>query len=284
MLPYIDLRAYAHVTNPDPDPTRNAVGSADITVSVSGPADELASGTGSAITYASNPPYSQEQIIGLLLDASVFGAVNFGQQQNGTTLRGAPGESNPLLPPGVTPYQIGVINFNQEAFSILNGQLTQRFLTPIERVFTGRFGLTDFELTVDYGGGVGYNALKQLGKRDVYASFGQTLSTPVRTTLGLHRAARRDDVGAVQLFRAERQPGDHQRRQRRADGDAAAAPGHPAAEQPARIHLFDRPEVPLTAPALREALWAAVASYPGAGTWTRFRALRPYQQPGGRPR
>ncbi|HEY0615059.1 MAG TPA: translocation/assembly module TamB domain-containing protein [Candidatus Elarobacter sp.] len=197
VLPYIDLRAYAHVTNPDPDPNRNAVGSADITVSVDGPADELAAGTGSAIQYASNPPYSQEQIIGLLLDASVFGAVNFGQQQNGTTLRGAPGESNPLLPPGVTPSQTGVINFNQEAFSVLNGQLTQRFLAPVERIFTGRFGLTDFELTVDYGGGIGYSALKQLGKRDVYASFGQTLSSPVRSQLGF--TARPDATTSVQF-------------------------------------------------------------------------------------
>ena len=72
----------------------------------------------------------------MLLDASVFGAVNFGQQQNGTILRGAPGESNPLLPPGVTPYQTGVINFNQEAFSILNGQFTQRLLAPLDRFFT----------------------------------------------------------------------------------------------------------------------------------------------------
>jgi len=184
VMPYIDLRAFAHVTNPDPDPTRNAVGSADITITVRGPADELASGSGSVIQYASNPPYSQEQIVGLLLDASVFGAVNFGQQQNGTTLRGAPGESNALLPPGITPYQAGVINFNEEAFSVLNGQLTERFLAPVEQFFTGKFGLTDFELTVDYSGGVGYDMLKQLGHRDIYASFGQTLSNPVRTTAG----------------------------------------------------------------------------------------------------
>jgi hypothetical protein len=205
VLPYIDLRAYAHVTNPDPDPNRNAVGSADITVTVSGPADELAAGRGGGITYASNPPYSQEQIIGLLLDASLFGAVNFGQQQNGTTLRGAPGESNPLLPPGVTPYQAGVINFNQEAFSVLNGQFTHRIFGPIESLFTGRFGLTDFELTVDYGGGIGYNALKQIGHRDVYASFGQTLSSPVRTTLGF--TARPNATESVQ-FNYFQQNGD----------------------------------------------------------------------------
>ncbi|MEO7040416.1 MAG: translocation/assembly module TamB domain-containing protein [Candidatus Elarobacter sp.] len=196
VIPYVDLRAYAHVTNPDPDLTRNAVGSADITVLVQGQADEIASGA-QPLRFASNSPYSQEQIVGLLLDASVFGAINFGQQQNGTILRGAPGESNPLLPPGVTPYQAGIINFNQEAFSILNGQLTQRFLAPIEQALTGRFGLTDFELTVDYGGGVGYNALKQLGHRDVYASFGQTLSAPQRTTLGF--TSRPDASTSVQF-------------------------------------------------------------------------------------
>ncbi|MBV8579124.1 MAG: translocation/assembly module TamB domain-containing protein [Candidatus Eremiobacteraeota bacterium] len=197
VLPYIDLRAYAHVTNPDPDPNRNAVGSADITVIVQGPADELASGTGAGITYSSSPPYSQEQIIGLLLDASVFGAVNFDSQQAGATLRGAPGESNPLLPPGVTPYQSGTITFSQEAFSVLNGQLTQRFLAPIERVLIGNLGVTDFEITVDYGGGLGYNVLKQIGKRDIYASFGQTLGNPLRTTGGF--TARPDAVTSIQF-------------------------------------------------------------------------------------
>lgn len=182
VVPYVDLRAYAHVVNPDPDPTRNAVGSADITVTVRGPADELAQGTG--IAFSSNPPYSQEQILGLLLDASVFGAVNFGQQQNGTTLPGAPGESNALNPPGTTVNQTGVINFNQEAFSLLNGQFTQRFLAPMERVLGGALNLTDLELTVDYGGGVGYTMLKQIGHRDIYASFGQTLTYPERTTAG----------------------------------------------------------------------------------------------------
>jgi hypothetical protein len=183
VVPIVDLRATAHVTNPDPDPTRNALGSADITVTVTGPADELAQGTG--ITFSSNPPYSREQILGLLLDASLFGAVNFAQQQNGTGLRGAPGESNALLPPGTTPSQAGTINFNQEAFSILNGQFTQRFLAPFERFLGGALNLTDIELTVDYGGGIGYNALKQIGKQNLYLNFGQTLSYPVRTTAGL---------------------------------------------------------------------------------------------------
>jgi autotransporter translocation and assembly factor TamB len=191
--PYIDARAFAHVTNPDPDPARNPVGSADITISVNGPADELANGSG--ITYSSSPPYDSEQIVGLLLDASVFGAVNFGQQQNATILRGAPGVTNPLLPPGVTPYQAGVVTFNEEAFSLLNGQLVQRFLAPLETFLTGPLGLSDLELTVDYGGGVGYEAYKQIGRRDVYANFGERLTAPTRWTLGF--TARPDAVTSI---------------------------------------------------------------------------------------
>jgi hypothetical protein len=193
--PRIDMQAYAHVTNPDPDPTRNAIGSADITVVIHGTADELASGS-QALTFTSNPPYSKEQIIGLLLDASVFGAVNFYQQQPGVTLRGAPPITNPLLPPGGTPfYTAGTVSFNQEAFSILNGQVTQRLLAPAERYLIGVLGLTDLEVTVDYGGGVGVNALKQLGHRDLYATVGQTFTFPTRTTIGL--TARPDAVTSI---------------------------------------------------------------------------------------
>lgn len=181
--PIINIRAYAHVTNPDPDPLRNPIGTADVTVEFQGPADELASGN-RPLTFTSTPPYSQEQIVGLLLDASLFGAVNYNPSGNGVTLRGAPGVSNPLLPPGVTAYYGGFINFNQEAFSILNGQLTQRLLAPIERYIIGALALSDLALTVNYGNGVGIQMLKQIDHRDIYASLGQTLSFPSTTTVG----------------------------------------------------------------------------------------------------
>jgi len=183
--PLINFRAQARVINPDPDPTRNAIGSADIFVEAHAPADEIASGT-RPLTFSSIPSYSQEQILGLLLDASLFGAVNYNPQQAGVTLRGAPGISNPILPPGVTAYQLGTgtLTFNEEAFSILNNQFTQRLLAPVERYVTTKLGLADLELTIDYGGGVGFNMLKQIGHRDLYAEFGQTLTYPTRTTVG----------------------------------------------------------------------------------------------------
>jgi hypothetical protein len=101
------------------------------------------------------------------------------------TLRGAPGESNVLLPPGVTLYQPGLTSFQQEAFSLLNTQVTQRLLSPLENMFGGALGVTDLQLTLDYGGRVGYTARQRLSrKRAVYATLGQVLSYPTRTQVG----------------------------------------------------------------------------------------------------
>jgi hypothetical protein len=187
IVPNLDLHATAHVTNPDPDTTRNAIGSADITVSVTGPADSY------AVSYASQPPYSQAQIVALLAAIPLLGAVNFDQPQAPGTLRGAPGESNVLLPPGVTPYQTGAYTFQQEAFSLLDTQLTQRLLSPLENAFGGAIGLTDLQLTLDYGGRVGYTARKQIStKRQISLTLGQVLSYPVRTQVGI--TARPDAV------------------------------------------------------------------------------------------
>jgi hypothetical protein len=187
VVPNLDLHATAHVTNPDPDTTRNAIGSADITVSVTGPADSY------TVTYASQPPYSQVQIVALLAAIPLVGVVNFDQPQPVGTLRGAPGESNVLLPPGVTLYQTGAYSFQQEAFSLLDTQVTQRFLSPLENAFGGALGLSDLQLTIDYGGRVGYSARKEFDKkRQLAITVGQVLSYPVRTQVGI--TARPDAV------------------------------------------------------------------------------------------
>ena len=179
IVPNLDLHATAHVENPDPDPARNAIGSADITVAVTGPADAY------TIAYSSQPAYSQAQIVALLVDLPVLGSLNFGRGPLPGTLRGAPGESDAFLPPGVTPYTTGATPLQQEAFSLLNTQLTQRLLSPLENAFGGALGLTDLALTLDYGGRVGYTARQQLSrKRAVYATIGQVLSYPTRTQIG----------------------------------------------------------------------------------------------------
>jgi hypothetical protein len=179
IVPNIDLRAVAHVSNPDPDPDRNAIGSADISVSVTGPAD------GYAISFASDPPYPQAQILGLLAGAPLLGAVNFNEQQTAGLLRGAPGESNVLLPPGVTPYQTGSYTFGQEAFSLFSAQVTQRVFSPLERFFGDALGLDDVGITVDYGGRLGYTVRRVLSQHSNLAvNFSQVISYPTRTQFG----------------------------------------------------------------------------------------------------
>jgi hypothetical protein len=190
IVPNLDLKATAHVENPDPDPSRNAIGSADITVAVTGPADAY------TINYSSQPAYSQAQIVALLVDLPVLGSLNFGRGPLAGTLRGAPGESDAFLPPGVTPYSTGITPLQQEAFSLLNTQLTQRLLSPLENAFGGALGLTDLQLTLDYGGRVGYTARQQLSRKHaVYATVGQVLSYPTRTQLGF--ASRPDPATTI---------------------------------------------------------------------------------------
>ena len=190
IVPNLDLHATAHVENPDPDPSRNAIGSADITVAVTGPADAY------TISYASQPAYSQAQIVALLVDLPVLGSLNFGPGTLAGTLRGAPGESDAFLPPGVTPYKTGVTPIQQEAFSLFNTQLTQRLLSPLENALGGATGLTDLQLTLDYGGRVGYTARQQLSRKHaVYATVGQVLSYPTRTQIGF--ASRPDPATTI---------------------------------------------------------------------------------------
>ena len=145
------------------------------------------------VSYSSDPPYSAEQIVGLLLDVpALLKALNFNLNGGSSAdlLRGAPGETNVLLPPGVTPEQVSAVSFNQEVFSLLNGQFTQRALNPVERVFARVFGLSDLEFTVDYGGGLGYSLRRQIGKRDFYGFLSQTVTYPERSNFGFELVPR----------------------------------------------------------------------------------------------
>ena len=61
----------------------------------------------------------------------------------------------------------------------------------------GASGLSDVEVTVNYGGGVGLEVFKQLGHRDFYASASQTFTQLDRTTVGF--TARPDATTAIDL-------------------------------------------------------------------------------------
>ena len=191
--PYLDAVATTRVANPDPDPVRNPSGFANIQVRVTGPVSNI------NIALSSDPAYGRTQILGLLLNATALGAVNFDTAGGTTTtLRGVPSQQLAGLPPGLFGPQsnTGTVNLSQEAFSIVNAQFLSGLLSPIETGLGSAFGLSDVALTVDYGGGVGVNVRKAFGK-NIYFIFGQTFSYPQRQTYGV--AARPNPTTSLQL-------------------------------------------------------------------------------------
>jgi len=169
IVPVLDARATTHVINPDPNLERNVTGSADITLSVTGPVTNL------NIALDSDPSYDREQILGLLLNAPAVGATNLFANQP------APGSLAPLAFQGTT--STGGITVGQTAFSLLNAQFTRNLLSPFETSLGGALGLSDINVTFDYTGSIGFSARKLLG-RNLYAVYGTTFGYPYRQTFG----------------------------------------------------------------------------------------------------
>lgn len=194
IVPTIDLRASTHVANPDPNRLRNDAGTADITIQIDGPADNVRT------SYESVPAYSQEKILGLLFDAQVLGAgvVDFNRRgTNVPVLRGTPGESNVLLPPNLSGgLAAGQTSLNTEVLNILNGQISQRLISPIANIFGGALGVSDLGVTINNAGNIGFNAREAL-RKNVYAVYGETLAYPYRQTFGFE--ARPNGTTAIQL-------------------------------------------------------------------------------------
>jgi hypothetical protein len=75
------------------------------------------------------------------------------------------------------------VTIGQEAFSILNAQFANGLLAPLETALGSTLGISEVNLTVDYGGNLGINLRRPLGP-NVYAVYGTTFGTPVRETWG----------------------------------------------------------------------------------------------------
>ncbi len=184
VIPDIYAIGTTHVTNPDPNSSRNPTGAADITVTVTGPV------TSPHIAFQSDPPgYTDQQIIALLLPlGGLIGPIQFtdtGAVLPPGQLKGAPiPDMIGLLPPNVlVQRQNGSLTIGQEAFNILNAQFASGLLAPIENALGTGLGLSDVNLTLDYTGNFGVNFRRLLAK-NFYALYGTTLGVPVRQTFG----------------------------------------------------------------------------------------------------
>ncbi|MGA3038454.1 MAG: translocation/assembly module TamB domain-containing protein [Vulcanimicrobiaceae bacterium] len=144
----------------------------DVTVTAQGLIPDI------KLSYASNPPYDEGTIVGLLFNATALGA------PVGTLNAFAP-TTNILLPPNAfeqTPG--GTFALSQEASSLINAQFTARLLAPIEQGLGSAFGLSDLSINVAPTGSVGVQARRLLGN-NISALYGASVNYPYRMTFGL---------------------------------------------------------------------------------------------------
>ncbi len=144
----------------------------DVTVTAQGLIPDI------KLSYASNPPYDEGTIVGLLFNATALGA------QVGSLNAFAP-TTNILLPPNAfeqTPG--GTFALSQEASTLINAQFTARLLAPIEQGLGSAFGLSDLSINVAPTGTVGVQARRLLGN-NISAIYGASVNYPYRMTFGL---------------------------------------------------------------------------------------------------
>ncbi|MGP6190165.1 MAG: translocation/assembly module TamB domain-containing protein [Vulcanimicrobiaceae bacterium] len=144
------VNAYATTSIPDP-PTQ-------VDLHVTGPATQM------NVALQSDPPYTREQIVGLLAGLQNLGAVQGvamtqSQQNNGNV--------------------IGNIAAGQ-----LSGMFTRNILEPLGAHVGSAIGLSSLSLGYDPSAGIGLGARKALMK-NVDVIYSETFNYPQRTTIGL---------------------------------------------------------------------------------------------------
>jgi hypothetical protein len=141
-VPDVDAVATTFVSNP----------ATAIRLHVTGPATSM------NLALASDPSYSREQILGLLVGAQQFGAVR------GVNSAGGQGFS---AGSAATQYALGQVNT----------LFTRNLLQPLSASLASSLGFTNVQITSDLQTGLGINAVKAFGK-NVNAIFAQTFGYP----------------------------------------------------------------------------------------------------------
>ena len=117
------------------------------------------------LALESDPPYSKQQILGLLVGAQQFGAVQ------GVQSTGGGGFSAGSAAQGV-------------ALGQLNTVFTRNVLEPLSTSVGSALGFTEVQITSDIQTGIGLNAVEALGKF-VHAIFTQTFGYPRTQSVAL---------------------------------------------------------------------------------------------------
>jgi hypothetical protein len=148
VIPNVDATATTTVDNP---PT-------DVTLRVTGPATAL------SVVFDSNPSYSQQQILGILVGAQALGAVS--------GLPTTPGSQTAQNP------------FQSLAEGQLGTLLTQSILEPFSSQIGSAIGLSNLSINYSPFGGASVGAQKRIFK-NVSAVFAESFNYPQRQSIGL---------------------------------------------------------------------------------------------------
>ncbi len=163
VIPTVDINATTTVPNP---PT-------DVALHITGPATQL------NIALASDPSYSREQILGLLVGAQALGAVS-GVQQTAQT----GDQQNP---------------FQAAAQGELGTLLTQNIFEPFSSQIGGALGLSDFAFNYLPGSGVNIGATRKLFA-NVNVVFADSFNYPPRQSVGLRFSDKQNTTAAQLTF------------------------------------------------------------------------------------
>jgi hypothetical protein len=150
VLPDVDATATTFVTNPN----------TAIRLRATGPVTNM------NLALESDPPYNRQQILGLLVGAQQFGAV---QGVQGST---ASGQFS--LPSAATNVAVGQ----------LNTVFTRSVLEPLSSSVGSALGFSDLQITSDMQSGLGLNASKALGK-NVTATGSSTIGYPKTDSIAI---------------------------------------------------------------------------------------------------
>lgn len=149
IIPTVDALATTTVPNP----------STDVVIHVTGPATAL------KVAFTSDPPYDRAQILGLLVNAQAFGAVQGVASTPGSGFSASSAVS-------------------QLAAGQMNQIFTRSLLEPLSVALGSSLGLQNFQITNDLQSGVGVNATKAFGKNLSFV-FADTFGYPRRQSWSL---------------------------------------------------------------------------------------------------
>ncbi|MBV8197809.1 MAG: translocation/assembly module TamB domain-containing protein [Candidatus Eremiobacteraeota bacterium] len=148
VIPDVNAVATTFVNNP----------ATAIRLHVTGPATSM------NLALASDPPYSRQQILGILVGAQQFGAVQ-GVHANSEAFSATSAATNVAL-------------------GQLNTVFTRTMLEPLSSSVASALGFTEVQITTDVQSGVGLSAMKAFGKT-VTAIFSQTFGYPRSQSIAL---------------------------------------------------------------------------------------------------